>query len=162
MIAGSCNREALLGGNMWKVTIFVCSLALVAIAAKPQNDMFMKYKAVEAYEIRPGILMMPKYSDNGQVCQVAFERLHYSQNVVTLDSAMDHEVINQIADELAPAKDRGPRAVFPDDLVDETGNSFITTSVYENVEIQVHTAKTSHENQGDIAAIIKWRHRKCD
>jgi hypothetical protein len=28
-----------------------------------------KYKAVEAYEVRPGILVFPTYSEDGEVCE---------------------------------------------------------------------------------------------
>jgi hypothetical protein len=42
----------------------------------PAHEKFAKYKAVEAYEIRPGILMMPRYSADGQVCEIGLEKLH--------------------------------------------------------------------------------------
>jgi hypothetical protein len=54
-----------------KVAWIAFILLPVAKAQTDQhNSHFSNYKAVEAYEIRPGILMMPRYAKDGSVCEV--------------------------------------------------------------------------------------------
>jgi hypothetical protein len=56
----------------------VCIAATLLLFGAAQGDKFSKYRAVEAYEIRPGILMLPRYSSDRQPCEVVVERHHYS------------------------------------------------------------------------------------
>ena len=110
-----------------------------------QNDQFLKYKAVEAYEIRPGTLMMPRYSENGEVCEIGLERRHYSPEEIRLDSTLSREEVNQIAEELVPTNERGPKTkgVGGGDNMSMTGHGIITTSAYENVSIEIYSNITS-------------------
>src|SRR5579859_3843202 len=103
----------------------VMFLLFSVFSVKPQNDRFVKYKAVEAYEIRPGILMMPRYSDEGQVCSIEIERRHYADGTAFLDSQLPHEVMIQIIDELVPVGERGPQSMnFGREYMSEySGNS---------------------------------------
>jgi len=97
---------------MTKLVGVSCLLALLLLPAKPLNEQFSKYKRVEAYEIRPGILMMPRYSANGQVCMVLLQKDHFVKGVDDLDSTLPRrETIIQLFDELAPPAERGPATV---------------------------------------------------
>ena len=152
------------------------ALALAAVLLLPlagrQNDQFLKYKAVEAYEIRPGILMMPRYSENGEVCEIGLERRHYSAEKIRLDSTLPREEVNQIVDELVPPSERGPKTngIGDRDNLSWSGRGLTTTSAYENVSILIYsnitsdTSATSRKEQivaDDVAAAIKWKSRKC-
>jgi hypothetical protein len=79
-----------------------CVLLLLLLTASPQTTSMAKYKAVEAYEVRPGILMFPTYTEDGQVCEIGLERRHYSPEIIRLDPNLSREDIDAIVDELDP------------------------------------------------------------
>ena len=138
-------------------------LLLLVLYARPQSGGFLKYKTVEAYEVRPGILMMPRYSDDGRVCAIGLERRHYSADEVRLDSAMEREVIDQIADELVPSGERGLRTMGTGgrDLISESGNSLVRFAEYENVSIRVYSDNSRTCRRGNVVAVIEWKNRQC-
>jgi hypothetical protein len=151
------------------LTGLICAMTLVFCAAKPQDTRFLNYKSVEAYEVRPGILAMPRYTSDGQVCEVGLERRHYSPEKVYLDSALSREEIDQIADEVAPINERGSRTnlMLGRDLIVAAGNSLTTISDYENISIETYsgvepTSKKRENVATDVAAVIKWKNRKCE
>jgi hypothetical protein len=57
-----------------------------ALTAQPQQ--FEKYRKVEAYEVRPGLLVMPRYASDDEVCEIGLERLLYSPELIRLDPAL--------------------------------------------------------------------------
>lgn len=148
---------------MLKTVGLACAVTLLHLVARPHSDKFWKYKTVEAYEIRPGILMMPRYSDDGQVCEIGLEKLHYSSELIRMDSSLSREEIDQIADELAPTGKRGPKttALGGRDLIVMAGHSLVTSIEYENVSIQIYGDDSRKCNQGTIAATIERKNRKC-
>jgi len=89
--------------------VCIASLALVLLGAKPQSDLFSKYKAVEAYELKPGILMMPRYTADGEVCEIGLEKRQYSPELIRTSSRLSHAEIEQYVDELVPSDARGPK-----------------------------------------------------
>src|SRR5271154_3302293 len=80
----SLKSEFVRRSDMLKLIVLAFAAVLLLAAANPEHDKFAKYKSVEAYEIRPGILMMPRYSSDGQVCQIGLEKLHYSPETIRL------------------------------------------------------------------------------
>ena len=145
-----------------------CTGLLLLLVASPRSDKFTKYKAVEAYEIRPGILAMPRYSKDGQVCEVGLEREHYSPELIRLDASLSREEIDKIADELAPVDERGAKTkgLTERDLILRDGGSFTTLIDYENVSIMIYGAElpSRHRSQvvqDGLAAVIHWKNRKC-
>jgi hypothetical protein len=134
--------------------------ALWIASASPAHEQFAKYKLVEAYEIRPGILMMPRYSADGQVCEIGLEKLHYSTEKIMLDSSLSRQVINQIFDELVPSDERGPKPQNPiargmDYL---SGNSWVSDEEYQNVSIHIYGKISTGE---EVTATLEWKNRKC-
>jgi hypothetical protein len=139
---------------------------LLFLAMNPQSDRFSKYKAVETYEIRPGILMMPRYSDSGQVCEIGVERRHYSPEMIRLDSSLSRKEIDEVLDELVPADERGSESKdFGENLIDQAGQGMTTNIGYEKVSIQIYSKVLStsrHRVVADyIAATVHWKNRKC-
>ena len=140
---------------------------LLLTSANPVHEKFAKYKAIEAYEIRPGVLMMPRYSSDGRVCEIGLEKLLYSPETIRLDSSLSREEIDQIVDELVPADERGPRSEdFPTDVMSEMGGGMTTIRVFKNVSIDIYGATSpfarKHETIVDeVVATIKWKDRKC-
>ena len=111
--------------------------------------------------------MMPRYSDNGQVCEIGLERRHYSPEIIRLDSILSREEIDQIFEELVPANERGPRSKdLAGNLITLGGHSITTNIDFENVSIQVFSEELPASNQReiverDIVATAHWKNRKC-
>jgi hypothetical protein len=146
-----------------------CVMMFAFCVAKAQSPKFLSYKKVEAYQIRPGILAMPRYSVNGEVCEIGLERRHYSPEKIYLEPALSREEIDQIADEVAPINERGSRTklMLGRDLIVEAGNSLTTISDYENISIETYSSvepssKKRETVATDVAAVIKWKNRKCE
>jgi hypothetical protein len=138
---------------------------LLLLSAHPGREQFAKYKAVEAYEVRPGILMMPRYSADGQVCEIGLERRQYSPEMIRLDSDLSREEIDQIFEELVPA--RGPRSNdFAGNTISENGPGMVTNMDFENASIQIFSKKLPGSSRktivvDDVAATILLKNRKC-
>jgi len=136
-----------------------------AIKSRP-NDGFKQYKAVEAYEVRPGILMLPQYSSDGQVCEIGLEKRHYLPTEINLGSEMKRKEIEEIANELVPPEQRGPKSdLAGGGLIVVSGQGMTTTWDYENVVIEIHSVvlNTSKKQTTveDVAAVVSWKNRKC-
>jgi hypothetical protein len=136
-------------------------------APQTQQD-FKKYKAVETYEVRPGILMMPRYAPNGQVCEIGLEVRHYSPDLIRHDS-LSRKDIDEIAEELAPPAERGaklPLGADDNELMIASGQGVTRILDYENITIQIYEwVMQSHRNEGVVeqdAAMIRWKHRRCE
>ncbi len=152
---------------MSKLIGLAFAVLLLLPSANSAREKFAQYKAIEAYEIRPGILMMPRYSAGGQACEIGLEKLHYSTATISLDSSLSRKEVDQIFGELVPAKERGPRSKdFPRTLITQVGHGITTNTEYENVSIQIYSSASAVSGQGgitadDVVATIKWKNRKC-
>jgi len=142
--------------------------AILLLGAKPQNQMFSKYKSVEAYEIRPGVLAMPRYAENGQLCEIGVERRAYSPGLIRINQSFSKKEIDQIVDELAPPDQRGReyKGIMGDGGLMQ-GNSYTGGVVYENVTVLDYGGITNSQNvshfsiTGDVVFTIRWTKRKC-
>jgi hypothetical protein len=143
----------------------VCT-ALLLFTAYPQRNNFTKYKAVEAYEVQPGILALPTYAEDGQVCEVGIERRHYSPGVIKLDPSLSRKEIDKTLDDLAPTAVRGHRSDSPlNGLIVVAGPGRTTIVEYENVTVQIDSAvigvARKEKTVENVAAVIRWKNRKC-
>jgi hypothetical protein len=152
-----------------KLIVLASTLPFLFLAATTQRDRFSKYKAVETYEVRPGILMMPRYTADGQICEIGLERRHYSPEMIRLDAEIPGETIDQVIDELVPASERGERSkdLLGGYLIDESGPGMTLTSSYQNVSIYRFSRVLSRSRRGEtieanVAASITWKNRKCE
>jgi hypothetical protein len=145
---------------MWRLIGLVCTSACLLFSLVAQNERFTKYKAVEAYEVHPGILIMPKYTTDNEICQIVVEKDLYSDGTVHLDPALPHDLVTEIVDELAPPNERGP--LTTDEKVGwlslYAGNTVTSFGDYRNVSIAISRSSSS---VGDIVAVIKWKNRTC-
>lgn len=145
---------------MLRLISLVCVVALLWPVAEPQHGRFSGHTPVEAYEIRPGILIMPKYTGAGQLCQVVIQRDHYTNGVVDLDSTLSREVVTQVFDELVPPAERGP---FTTDKALEGlslyGGGVVTTHFdYEHVLLDISRPASSPDY---VVALVTWKGRDC-
>ena len=148
---------------MLKFTAVASALMALLLFVRPEQDKFSKYKAVETYEIRPGILMMPKYTEDGQVCQITLEKHHFSDETANLSSTIPRETFTQLVDELAPPSERGRQTMnFGREYMSSySGESVTTFAEYENLSIDIY-GKASHQcGAGDVVAVIQWKKRTC-
>jgi hypothetical protein len=156
-------------GDMAKLTGSALVALVLLVAASPGRERFARYKAIEAYEIRPGILMMPRYSPDGQVCEIGVEKLHYTPERVRLSSSLSRKEVDQIFDELVPSAERGPKPEGPSDrgsMVFAGSNGMVVTEEYRDVSISFYGLTSPGAGKDEItldevAATIKWKSRSC-
>jgi hypothetical protein len=137
---------------------------LMGISANSQSSRFSHYKTVETYEVRPGILMMPRYSKEGQVCEIALQKRLYSPDGFFSDATLERAEINRIADELAPPTERGKK-IKGKDMIIQSGKGMAMNAEYENVSIVIYSDTSQRRGQTvaqDIVATITWKHRTCN
>ncbi len=144
-------------------------MASLLVLATLHERRFNQLQAVEAYEIRPGILMTPIYSDAGEVCQITLEKRRVSSKGVNLEAEMSSEEIYGIFDELVPKIERGqPKLNLPEggSLTLGDGSGLTTIVAYENVSIQMYGKRKNANTRGFfpggyVAATIDWEKHKC-
>jgi len=145
--------------------VFMATLLIISTLREHKFN----HPSVETYEIRPGILMMPIYSDAGEVCRIVIEKRHVSSERVDLDAEMSGIEIYQIFDELVPKAERGqPKLKLGANgnmsMVD--GHTLTTIAAYENVSLQMYGKSKNTDIKGPfpgkyVAATIDWEKRGC-
>jgi hypothetical protein len=141
--------------------------APVLSRSQSTSDLKAKYQALPAYEVRPGIVMMPLFTSDGQVCEIVVERHTMdtpTKTTINLDPFLSKETVKELVDELAPPSVRGKAltgfdAWFGSVTID--GPFVITKYTYENVLVEVHGINRDPGPGGDSVVIIKWRKRTC-
>jgi hypothetical protein len=152
---------------MPKIFGFTCASFFFLLFVTPQISRFSQYKPVEAYEIRPGILMMPRYSNDGQVCEIGLQTRNYSPEIIRLDSKLSREEIDRIFDDLVPRNERGPKSKgLEGDLTTVVGPGMSESIDFENVSIEIDSRIRSSSHplvvEDPVAAVARWKNRKCE
>ena len=146
---------------MNKALLFLSLGLVLALALRSQSvaDLNAKYPVVTSYEVRPGILMTPKYSADGQVCQMSIERQRGTRSGVMLDSFMSDKLVKEILDELAPRSERGkPRLGREGDAaIVTTGGMTTSGHAYENIDFEVVDGPNRER-----VVLIAWNNRKYE
>jgi hypothetical protein len=146
------------------MTRLIASICLLVLVAGPSSDRFRKYRALEAYEISPGIVITPAYTASHDLCEISVERRHYSNNNVDMDAAMPKEQILSLFDELVPKEERGgPSEILPADTeISESDFGMLSTSIpYKNLTLTMYGKKDRPDRQQFITAIISWNRTPC-
>jgi hypothetical protein len=156
-----------MGKSFLTVSIAIAML----IASKPQNERFSKYKAIEVYEVRPGVLALPRYSENGSLCEIDLERFKFLSGKIALGSLLTQDEIMESVNDLVPASERGPS--IPDQNgTSWGGQSAVTFDEYEKISVKVYSSLSikaedlppkpgMHFDVTDRVATIQWKQRKC-
>ena len=135
--------------------------------APTAQQRFAKYQKIEAYEVRPGILMMPRYTTDDKVCEIGLEKLHYSPAVIRVASSLSREEIFQLLDELVPAAERGkPSKDLTANEINRSGQVMTTNMEFDNVSVKIYggTLPSRHKNEttvDEVVATVKWKQRVC-
>jgi hypothetical protein len=148
---------------MTRLSVFALSIVLYSFLCHRPTDKFQGYRAVQAYEIRPGILAMPKYTSNGEICEIGIQKELYTPELVSIDSTIDQKLLDQVLLELVPTPDRGARIEISGirNTFDQVGDAVTMTDEYQNVTIRIFARDPAKPNGGDVAASIRWAGRKC-
>jgi len=140
----------------------VSSLVIAVLGMHSAQELRSRYTRVESYEIRPGVLAMPKYAKDGTICQISIEKLHVQSDSVELGTpTMSHELVLEMIDELAPQSVRGNALThFAGlDYVDEiNGLTDVAVANYESISVRIFRLRS---DDGDIAAILQWKRKQC-
>ena len=147
------------------MTKLIASICLLAFVAGSSIDRIRKYRAVEAYEIRPGIFATPIYATNHVLCEIGVEKRHYLNNSVDMDATMSKEQIVSVFDELVPKGERGGSAAKlpPDTEVTEGDLGMLNTRIpYGDVTLTIFGKKDRPDRQKYVAAVVSWNKLPCD
>ena len=134
-------------------------IGLAAIACgQTSADLSSKYRQVSSYELRPGIVMTPKYAADGQVCEMVLERRQKTETGVVFGVSFSEKEVKELVDQLVPQANRGRNLTkFLNVSVD---GGFVTTEyTYENVLVRVYGI--TRPVPGDRVVIITWPKRVC-
>lgn len=156
---------------MRKLILLVCLVMGVAMSSQCQSasELGAKYRALRAYEVRPGIVMFPSLASDGQVCEMVVERHTINTSTKTtidFDSHLSQKTIQALIDELVPLSVRGkPLTDFKHWLGSAVidGPFVITKYEYENVIVEVDNIirSSSASAAGHTVMIVVWRNRPC-
>lgn len=156
---------------MRKLAFLVCFVMGIAVSSQCQSasELSAKYRALKAYEVRPGILMTPLFASDGQVCEMVVERHTITMSAkitIDFDSHLSQKTIQALIDELVPLSVRGkPLADFKhwvgSAVID--GPFVITKYEYENVIVEVDNIVrgSSASAAGHTVMIVTWWNRPC-
>jgi hypothetical protein len=144
------------------------SLAILFLVhSTSAQDRLGKYQKIVGYEVRPGVVVTPRYSVDGRLCEIGIERRGYSPEQIRL-GWITNEEIDSIVDELVPPEERGPRSKdFPFKSASFNGRTGRSVREYENVTIQILYSLKDPLNKKsptatDIVGWVKWKNRSCE
>ena len=151
---------------MYKIIAFCVAISLSLGAATTDLQRLAGYRKLEAYEVRPGILMLPKLTVDDEFCEIGLERLHYYPDRTRLYSDLSRKEIDQILDELVPLDQRGQALAGPPrPLITVDGHVSSTVIDFENVTVEISGPLVSSTGKsykaGDVVATVRWKKRVC-
>jgi hypothetical protein len=146
------------GRMIREFTIFLL-LSVPAIAqGQTSADLSTKYHQVTSYELRPGVIMTPRFAANGQVCEMDIEKRHKTDTGINFGSSFSAKEVRELVDELAPEQERGKNLTEPLNSIIDGG--FNTTEYkYENILVSVRGI--TRPQPEDMIVIITWQKRSC-
>ncbi|MGO9862202.1 MAG: hypothetical protein ACLPLR_01215 [Terriglobales bacterium] len=137
------------------ITLVVGTVVLGQTSA----DLNAKYRQITSYELRPDIVVTPKYATDGQVCEMAIERRQRTETGIVFAAPFSEHEVRQFMDELVPEAERGRNLTKT--LNTRVDGGFITTEyTYENVVVRMYGI-TRPAPAGDRVIIITWPKRTC-
>jgi hypothetical protein len=143
------------------LTLLVLLSALTLAAGQNASGIKAKYRYIVSYELRPDVLMTPRFSPDGAVCEMVLEKRQRTDDArVTFDAGFLPEEITELTSELVPESERGKNI---SDRLNSTiaGSLILTEYKYENVTIRVYGV-VQKEPGGDRVIVIAWPKRSCE
>jgi len=146
---------------MFKGAFVVLLMLGIATVAWGQSsaDLSAKYRQITSYELRPDVVMTPKYAADGQVCEMVLEKRQKTETGMVFGVSFSGKEVKALVDELVPDAERGRDLTKP--LNSTVDGSFMTTEyTYENVRVRVYGI-TRPAPAGDRVITITWPKRAC-
>jgi hypothetical protein len=135
-------------------------LFLAAICGFPQTSEELRQKygpaKSEHYAVRPGIMLVATYADNGAPCEMRIEPKKSSD--ASPHDTMDSEVVTEIIDELVPVARRGP---FVTEYDVNGGCTGFKVAECELVRISRQT-RCQAQGGGTYSVSIHWKAADCE
>jgi len=135
-------------------------LLLAATCGFPQTSQELKQRYgpanTEYYAVRPGIILMATYTDNGEPCEMRIEPKKPPD--ASFSDTMDSEVVTEIIDELVPVARRGS---FVAGYEVNGGCTGYKSAEYELVRINL-TTRCKAQGVGTYSASIHWKAPNCE
>jgi hypothetical protein len=131
----------------------------VAIRAQTSADLGAKYRQITSYEVRPGIVMTPRYAQDGQVCEMIVEKRAKTDKDIIFGSSFAEKEWKDVVDELVPPRKRGKDVT---ELLNTTvdGGFIAADYTYENVKIRVQGVTRPKPTPAALITIT-WSKRTC-
>jgi len=130
--------------------------------AQTAYDLAGKYKKLETYEVRPGILVTATFGTDGQACQMTIQKNHHvAQDSIDLRSTISGTLKDNLVNELVPQGERGAEAKDERFLGSIEGNMYQTEISYENVSVEEVGVHSNACEPGTVLIIIRWKNRGC-
>ena len=147
------------------IAVLVASIRSTAVAQN-QRQLEQKYQKVNAYAVRPNILLTAQYASDGQVCEMVLEPGRWTEEKVVLVSTLSEDETIPVVEEMVPESERGKKLKTPLGVLSAiAGGSITTTHNYENITIDFVGSTRSNGSHnmlvGYMVAVVKWRNRLC-
>jgi hypothetical protein len=132
-----------------------------SVVAQTPNELEAKYgSAVNAYVIRPGLLMTARQTVTGQPCEMSIIEARTPGSNISARTALTYEIVPKLIDELIPERERGKK-IRSYGLVQVTGMTGQVFFNYENVSIELVQNFQPSKGWSDNVLKIEWKNRGC-
>jgi hypothetical protein len=134
------------------LALVVVTSARPATAPQTAQTLAAKYPLISYNEVRPGVLMEPRYSSDGQLCMFRLFTKQVMPTMNNFDLRLRDKTVDEILAELIPVEIRGQRAKDYG-MVVTAGKITRQINNYENVSVE----KMSTADQAIVSVVIKNR-----
>jgi hypothetical protein len=143
--------------SKWLWACLVIGSSLLPVVGQTSADLSRRFgPALEAFEVRRGVLVTAKYAGGGKVCEMVIEPRRKTRDGFDIGVTLTDEMVEQLIEELVPKTERGKRAESYGWSM-HLGQIIQTDYGYENVEIiSVGSRQEKH-----MTILIKWNNRPC-
>ena len=152
-----------------KLKQFLVAAILIALSpyysvGQSRSSLASRYRRVDAYELRPGVLATAEFDKEGKVCGITVEKRHTSVSGIELGSTLPRPLVEELISELAPTALRG-QPINP--KLQKLGNSSIFGGMeerlddYEHVSITVVGDVANDTDPGAKVLLVRWKRKAC-
>lgn len=146
---------------MFKRSYLCLLLVLTAgtVVAQSSAELQAKYGApVDAFVIRPGLLMTAKYAADGKVCEMYVIEARTPGSHIARRTPLTPDTVPALIDELLPENERGSKLRWP---AQSQGMTLQVSYRYENVTSDLVQTLMPSAGWSDSVLTIKWKNRVC-
>jgi hypothetical protein len=139
----------------------VLILAASSVIAQTPAELESKFGTpVNAYVIRPGLLLMTNYTATGQPCEMSIIEAQTPRSNSNSRVPLTAEVVPKLIDELIPHGERGKKTRAYGLIRGQLTTGQFSYD-YENVSIELIQNFKPSEGWSDNSLKIKWNNRIC-